>query len=96
MRLIKSMRLTAVYVFLQGINRRSNTGSLAAQAPPTVLHSSSSAPSLSNCTELITVEHSVNRHGNADPLAAQAPPTVVHNRHGPLGKLYMYMFTVRS
>ena len=62
---------------LQGFNRRSNTGSLAAQAPPTVVHGSSSITSSS-----ATAEHAVNRRGNTDPLAAQAPPTVVHNVHG--------------
>ena len=79
------------HALLQGFNRRSNTGSLIAQAPPTVVHSSSSSfistpPSMS--AELTTPEHSVNRRGNTDPLAAQAPPTVVHNIHSlSMGKL---------
>ena len=73
-----------VHVPLQGFIRRSNTGSLTAQAPPTVVHSSSSSfisTRPSSSIELTTPEHSVNRRGNTDPLAAQAPPTVVHNIH---------------
>ena len=86
-----------VHVPLQGFNRRSNTGSLTAQAPPTVVHNSStsfvSTPP-SSSTELTTAEHSVNRRGNTDPLAAQAPPTVVHSVHShSLGKLMVKQVT---
>ena len=75
---------------LQGFNRHSNTGSLAAQPPPTVVHSSCSSfvssPS-SSSAKLPVAERFVNRRGNADPLSSQAPPTVVHNIHGlSLGK----------